>query len=143
MPLVPTGCAKRSAYERQEGLHRELRLLQDVGERRPLHRTVRWHDDLERFLRGVLLEADVTSVLADHDPAVALESPDDAIVGKLWDFVQTAISTSSAACVTSRAARSSATGSRYNWIASRMFASASSRVSPSLMQPGRPGTVTV
>lgn len=89
-------------------------MLQDVGQGRALDRSVRWHDDLERFLLGVLLKADVTSVLADHDPAVALESPDDAIVGKLWDFVQTAISTSSAASVTSRAARSSSTGSRYN-----------------------------
>lgn len=104
----------QSAHERQEVLDRELRLLQDVGEGRALDRSVRRHDDLERFLLGVLLKTDVTSVLANHDPAVALKGPDDAIVGKLWNFVQTAISTSSAASVISRAARSSSTGSRYN-----------------------------
>src|SRR5712692_1594042 len=36
--------------------------------------------------------------------------------------------------------QSSSTGSRYNSIASRIFSSASSRVSPSLMQPGNDGT---
>lgn len=51
-------------------------------------------------------------MLPDDDPSVALEGTDDAIVRQLRDFRQTAISTSSARPVASRAARSSSTGSR-------------------------------
>jgi hypothetical protein len=74
--------------------------------------SVRGRDDLERFLLGVLLQANVTSMLPDDDPAVALQRTDDAIIGELRDFRQTAISTSSARSGASRAARSSSTGSR-------------------------------
>lgn len=72
--------ASGSAHEREEVVDRELRLLQDMGERRPLYRAMRRHDDPERFLLGVLLQADVTAVLSHDDPAAALERADDSIV---------------------------------------------------------------
>lgn len=100
------------SQEREEVVDGDLRLLEDVRERRAFDRPMRGHDDLERLLSGVLLQADVTAVLAHDDPAAALERPDDAVVREIGDFRQTAISTSSARSVRSRAARSSSTGSR-------------------------------
>jgi hypothetical protein len=70
------------------------------------------NDDFERVALGMLLQANVTAVLAHHDPTVALESTDNAVVGKLRNFCQTAISTTSVRSVASCAMRSSSTGSR-------------------------------
>ena len=97
------------SQQREEVLDRELRLLQDVGERRALDRPVCRHDELERVVRRVLLQADVTAALSHDDPACPLERADDPIVGERGDFRQTAISTSSA---DSRPTVSSSTGSR-------------------------------
>lgn len=95
--------------QRVEFLDRELRLFEDVRERRALDRTMRGNDEFERLLRRVLLQPDVTSTLPDDDPAAALQRAEDALVAEARDFGQTAISTSSAV---SRPAVSSSTGSR-------------------------------
>ena len=87
----------------------EVRLLEDVRKRRALDGAMRRHDEFERLLRGVLLQADMTAALPHDDPAPALQCAEDALVAEARDFGQTAISTSSAA---SRPAVSSSTGSR-------------------------------
>src|SRR6185312_16511127 len=53
------------SQEREEVVDRELRLREDVRERRALDRPVRGDGDLERLVVAVLLQADVTP------PAVA------------------------------------------------------------------------
>jgi hypothetical protein len=106
------GGASARLEQREEIVDGELRLFEDVRERRSLDRPMCGHDDLERLLSGVLLQADVTAVLSHDDPAAALQRPDDAVVREIGDLRQTAISTSSARSVRSRAARSSSTGSR-------------------------------
>ncbi len=73
-------------HQREKLIDRELRLFEDVRERGALDRPVRRDGDLECFLLGMLLHADVTAVLPHDDPAVALERADDAIVGQLGDF---------------------------------------------------------
>lgn len=70
---------------------------------------MRREDELERLLRRVLLQADVTPALAHDDPAATLERAEDTLVAEARDLGQTAISTSSAV---SRPAVSSSTGSR-------------------------------
>jgi hypothetical protein len=95
--------------QREEILDGELRLLEDVRQRRALDRSMRGDDDFERLQRGVLLQADVTPALSHDDPASALQGAEDALVAEARDFGQTAISTNSAV---SRPAVSSSTGSR-------------------------------
>ena len=97
------------SQQRGEFLDRELRLLRNVGERRAFDRPVSRHDELERLVRRVLLQPDVTPALPHDDPACPLEGADDPIVRERRDFRQTAISTSSA---DSRPTVSSSTGSR-------------------------------
>ena len=65
---APSITSARS-HEREEVVDRELRLLEDVRERRAFDRPMRGHDDLERLLGGVLLQADVTAVLPYDDPS--------------------------------------------------------------------------
>lgn len=109
MRVFGARCQRVRSQQRDEFLDRELRLLQDVGERRALDRPVCRHDEPERLVRRVLLQPDVTPALPHDDPARPLERADDPIIGERGDFRQTAISTSSA---DSRPTVSSSTGSR-------------------------------
>ena len=133
-------CDVGSLCQCEEVVHTDASLLQDVGKRGSLDGPVGGDGELERLRGRVLLQANVAAFLSDNNPAVTLESADDPIIGQAWDLAHTATSSCSAFGMP---AVSSSTGSRYSSIASRMFASASSLVSPSLMQPGKEGTVAV
>lgn len=92
------------------------------------------------FVRRMLLKPDVTAALSHDDPAIPPQRPNHAVVAQARDFGHTAISMTSAP---GESVASSSTGSRYSSMASWMLASASSRVSPSLIHPGREGTRAV
>jgi hypothetical protein len=88
----------------------------------------------------MFLKTDVAAALPQDYPTVSLQCPEDFSVRETWHRTHTANSTVSAL---SLAIWSSSVGSKYNFIASLMLVKASSRESPSLMQPGRAGTKTV
>lgn len=141
---APAGAQVGTALDRlqqiPEVLDCQSSLLQDVRRRRPFDRTVRGNHELQRLLSRVLVEPDVATTLPNDDPAIAPKRPNYLFVAQARDFAHTGSSMTSAP---GPKTASSSAGSRYNWIASRMFASASSRVSPSLMQPGSTGTTAV
>src|SRR5262249_7222983 len=97
------------------------------------------HNDGDRIPR--LLVGMVAALRSDQNPAVFLQNATHALAG---DHFHNSISWSSAlaasafACVTADSAVTSSQSSA----ASRMLASASSRVSPCEWQPGIPGTLT-
>jgi len=117
----------------QEVVRTDASLLQDVRKRGSLDAQVGGDGELECLGRRMLLEADMSALLSDNNPSVPLQSTDDPIIGQARDLAHIATSSCSAFGIP---AVSSSTGSRYSSITSRMFASASSLVSPSLMQPG-------
>src|ERR1043166_1646936 len=95
-----------------------------------------------QFLNAVgslFMHPDMATPLAHNNPAGTLECGHYKRVIERRDFSQTTTS----AISPSLPAKSSSTGSRYNSIASRMFRRASSRESPSLIQPGKLGTYAV
>jgi hypothetical protein len=67
-------------HEPLEILDGQPGLLEDVGKSGALDWPMRWHDQLQRFLRRMLLEPNVASALANDDPAVPTECPNHVIV---------------------------------------------------------------
>src|SRR5436189_4863011 len=93
--------------------------------------------DLLSSTLASLLHPDVAALLSDDLPPCTFERGDDLRVIERWNLRQT---TTSSISVPFLMEKSPSIGSRYRSIASRMFFIASSRVSPSLMQPGSDGT---
>lgn len=89
---------------------------------------------------GPFLKPYVTAPLANDHPIIPPEGTNDLGVRQTWYLAHTAISICSASGLKEG---SSSAGSRYSSMASRILRRASSLVFPSLMQPGRAGTVTV
>jgi hypothetical protein len=89
------------------------------------------------FGMQVFLKSDMRAFLADNDPPVTLLRSDNFLVPQAWYFGHTATSMIS---VSGDRGKSSSTGSKYNSMASLIFDMVCSRVSPSLMQPGKLGT---
>lgn len=104
------------------------------------YRFVGRDSDFNHFVSNSLLQSDVAALLPNNDKTVTLKSAKNALIRKGRKNTQRVISTSS---LPSEGEISSSTGSKYNSIASFMFFKASSRVSPSLIHPGREGTYAV
>src|SRR3990172_10197068 len=94
----------------------------------------------QRLIHCMFLKTNVASFRSDDNPSISLKGSDDLLVGETRHFAHTDSSINSAP---DEKVGSSSTGSRYNSIASRIFRIASSRDSPSEIQPGSDGTVIV
>ena len=84
-------------------------MFQNMGKRRSLDWSVRRDSQLKQLSGGALVETDVTSLLPNSNPSIALESFNKLLVVKTGNFRHKLISSISASGAKSR---SSSTGSK-------------------------------
>ena len=136
-PAATPASAPPRLQELAECVDGEPRVAHDPAHRVGVDRVGSWNSEDARPIGHHHVPA-----LAKHAEAGLLECANGLLVRNARELGQRA-QTATSISRTVAPWRSSSTAARYSWIASWMFLSASSSVSPCDQQPGRPGTETL